>query len=128
MRRSKRALTGALLVLAVLVSACAQKRPANAGPEPEDVTISVRNNHWNTVVVYAVSHGLTIRLGDVPTGNTVELKTPRGMDPTISDFRLLVDPIGGVQTYVTPRIPLSLGQTVYLRVENDLSQSSYTVS
>jgi hypothetical protein len=126
--KKRNALLGVTLLLAVLGSACAGKRSANAQPEPENVTIAVQNNNWNTVIVYAVSHGLTLRLGEVPTGNTVNLKTPRGMDPTVSDFRLLVDPIGGVQSYVTPRIPLGLGQTVHLRVENDLRQTSFSVS
>ena len=126
MRKGSRAWL--LVMIAVLASACAGKRSANAEPEPEDVTVTVQNNNWNTVVVYAVSHGLSIRLGDVTSGTTKTLRTPRGMDPTVSDFRLRVDPIGSTQTYVTPRIPLGLGNNVALRVENHLSQSSYTVS
>jgi hypothetical protein len=112
----------------ILAAACGTKRSARARAENAAVTVAVQNNNWNTIVVYAISHGLVLRLGEVTTGNTVSLKTPRGMDPTASDFRIRIDPVGSRGTYTTPRIALGLGQTVSLRVENQLNQTSFSVS
>ena len=92
------------------------------------MTIAVQNNNWNTIVVYAISRGLALRLGEVTTGNTVNMRTPRGMDLGASDFRLRIDPVGSRGTYTTPTITLGLGQVVRLRVENQLNQTSFSVS
>jgi hypothetical protein len=118
-------------LLALLAAACAHGGAKNTTgkPEPESrqIDVAVENENWNTIVVYAVSGGLSIRMGDVPTGARAALKTPVGMDPTGTDFRLLVDPIGSTQRYLTPRLTVNLGDIIHLRVRNAIGTTSYWI-
>jgi len=127
MRRTKAVRWAIALSVVLIAGACASKR-ARANDEDRGVTIAVQNNNWNTIVVYAVSRGLSLRLGEVTTGNTVNMRAPRGMDLSTSDFRIRIDPVGSRNTYTTPSITLGLGQTVRVRVENQLNQTSFSVS
>lgn len=127
MRRAKRlGWSAGILTLAVLATgACAGKK---TGRVQDHVNVDVENHHWGTVVVYALTHGQRVRLGEVATGTRRNLKTPAGLSPEISNFRLHIDPVGSRQTYTTPNIPLGLGHTVHLRVENYLRHSTYIVN
>ena len=116
----------AAVLLAVLVMAGCFKRPSRGEAAAEvtrRVTIEVENNHWATVVVYAVVNGQSIRMGEVNTGTTTSMLTPPGIDPTVVDFRLRADPIGQREIYTSGSIPVYGGGTVLLTVENDIRNS-----
>jgi hypothetical protein len=115
-----------LLVLVVLSAACLGGRGRNRGGSGP-VVISVRNNNWADVVVYAVSGSQTLRIGDVTTGRTTRFNAPSGVDPTTRDFRIRIDPIGPRGSFLTPLINVGPGQTVFLVVENDLGMTNFTV-
>jgi hypothetical protein len=121
---------GALTALMIVgFGGCAKAANPPQQPRPaayEPVVVDVRNNNWNTVVVYAYAHGQATRMGEVTTGSTAELTTPVGMDPATTDFELIVDPIGARQTYRTGRLLVNPGDRVVLQIQNDLNLSSAT--
>lgn len=115
-----------VLVLALLMGACIggkKARARGAGP----VMVEVRNNNWADVVVYAISGSQTVRIGDVTTGRTARFRVPAGIDPTVRDFRIRIDPIGPRTNFLSQFISVGPGQTVFVTVENDLTLTSYVV-
>jgi len=119
---------GMTMLLALFALACATGRKDVADVEPGPVVVTVQNDNWNHIVVYAVAGGARVRLGDVAAGRSADLRMPPGVDPTTTDFRLLVDPIGSTAVYRTPRLPVTPGATIHLRVRNALGTSSYWIS
>ena len=114
----------ALAALTIDAAACARKNASK--PEPERTAVTVRNDNWLDVTVFAVRGGARTRLGFV-TG------MGRGTFPVPSDFvpdgvlQLMVDPVGSSATYVTDRIVVSSGQRVELTVATVLRMSSFAV-
>jgi len=120
---------GITMLLTLFAVACATGRKEVAEVEPGPVVVTVQNDNWNHIVVYALTGGgARVRLGDVGTGRSADLTMPPGVDPTTTEFRLLVDPIGSAAVYRTPRLPVTPGATIHLRVRNALGTSSYWIS
>ncbi len=129
MRNRMLSTSGVLALAAMVFAGCARNRQPEAPvPMTTPVTVEVQNNNWNTVVVYAIAHGVSQRLGEVNTGRTQSLTTPAGVDPTSGDFKIVIDPIGSRFTFATGNLMVSPGGTVSLTVENDLNLSSWTIS
>jgi hypothetical protein len=119
-----------LLFLLVLTTASCFGRPsrnAAAVAAARRITVEVENNHWSTVVIYAVINGQTIRLGEVDTGVTLDLLTPVGVDPSIVELRLRVDPIGRREVFQSGSFWVHGGTRVRLKVENDLRATSIRI-
>jgi len=116
----------ALAALTIDVAACATKNASSAQPQPERTAVTVKNDNWLDVTVFAVRGGARTRLGFV-TGMS------RGTFPVPSDFvadgvlQLMVDPVGSSATYVTDRIVVNSGQRVELTVATVLRMSSFAV-
>jgi hypothetical protein len=120
---------GAAVLALTILGACASsgnEEPAEPVPADTPVTVTVSNHNWNTIVVYAMSHGQVSRLGEVNTGTTSNLKTPAAIDPAAGDFQLLVDPIGSRLAYETGTILVNPGDNIRLTVENDLNLSTFS--
>lgn len=110
------------------LAACSRGPTPGRVPAPDDpgTRVTVDNNNWLDVVVYAVRSGARFRLGMVPGLSSETLRVPPGLgvDGTVS---LLVDPIGSNIMYATDQITVAPGQRVELTVRNRLSMSSFSV-
>jgi hypothetical protein len=126
--RGKQLLIGLFSVGAVLGSATACSRTNEMGGEvapASAIGVSVRNENFLDVDVYAVSDGLTTRLGTV-TGNS------RGMfalDPSYAtrDLAIVATPIGGSGRASSGKVLVSAGQTIDFTVGSTLSNSRVVV-
>lgn len=101
------------------------RQPQKAGALDDPIVVDVTNENWNTVIVYAVAHGQTIRLGDVGTGQGARLRVPVAASPTTGDFGLRVETIGPQSSFDTGNITVNRGDRVMLDVANDLGMSMF---
>jgi hypothetical protein len=100
------------------------RRPA-AAPA---ATLHVENYNWLDVVVYAVQGNSRMRLGSVTSMSSADFRIPSRFLVGASDnLRLLVDPIGSSEGYMTEGIVVRDGQRVSFNVQNALQFSSLMV-
>jgi hypothetical protein len=94
----------ALIAIATvsLVGACASRsKPVteSAGGEVEladrDVVIRVQNNYLDLVTVYAVSRGLSQRLGTVSLGSPATFRLRAARLPADGQLQIIASPLGG---------------------------------
>jgi hypothetical protein len=112
------------------VAAGCFKRPsrgAASAAASRQVTVEVENNHWSTVVIYAVINGQEMRIGEVNTGMTASLRTPVGVDPSVVDFRIRVVPMGR-EAFQTGALGVYGGSRVLLTVENDIRHTRVRIT
>lgn len=95
--------------------------------QPEAVTVVVENRNWQDVRVFALVGGIRHRLGTVTSMNTSRLRLPRQVGAHDRSIRILVDPIGGQETFLSPTVQVYAGQEVSLSVQNHLAISSIAV-
>jgi hypothetical protein len=115
-------------LLCGLVFACGRNNERIPGQPAasDEVVVNVENNHWQEVNVYAERNGSRTRLGTVVTGKAASFVLPRDYHLS-SDLRIRVDPIGEPREYLSPRILVSPGAVVQVKVENALNQTVVTV-
>jgi hypothetical protein len=124
-----RALKASVLMVSLLaLGACGGTNYSQMGdfqPAPSDqtITIAVTNSNTSDVNVYAVQGGQRYRLGTVTTSDTQTFNAPAtvAMDGNV---RILVEPIGGLNRWVSPSITVAPGQQLKLDVLPDLRTSS----
>ncbi|MEJ2218649.1 MAG: hypothetical protein P8099_18835 [Gemmatimonadota bacterium] len=92
----------------------------------DTATVEVRNGNWLNMNIYLVRNGNRVRVGGVDSFDeaTFELEAARLHG---SDIRLLADPIGSPEYYLSPAIMVNPGQTVRLEIKNVLSLSTVAV-
>ncbi|MET0398933.1 MAG: hypothetical protein ABW277_19230 [Longimicrobiaceae bacterium] len=134
--RSVLATAVAVLSVVVLGGACA---PAASGgavllpPEMSPVstaappTVRVTNNNWADMNVYAVRGSTRFRLGTVTSMATEVFRFPASLTSGATGVRLLADPIGGSEQFLTPAVYVGHGEEVKLDLHNQLQISSVTV-
>ena len=123
-------IAGLALAVSLLLSACA----SNARYATEDyrdsgaIAVEVSNNNWMDVVVYAVSYGNRVRLGNVTTGLDQRFKLPTSMTVQAGSFHLEAHPVGSGEIYRSDPIMVSPGNRVIWSLENQLGLSSYRIA
>jgi len=124
------AVVASLLMVATLQTAgCARKAktPVGNGADPfADGVVTVQNDNWLDVVVYAVNGSSKFRLGSVGGISNGTFRLTAGLSPTGS-VRLLVDPIGAPAGYLSDAITVAPGQRIELRVGSPLNMSTVAV-
>ncbi len=129
MKRTHRLRLITVLLLAATSVGCGKKDPDSPFRRRLDtpVRVTVDNNNFLDVTVYAVAGGVSIRLGDV-TGKSEESFT---IDPRrasmIAGLQLMVDPLGSNRSYLSPLVYPGRGETVLLSVGANLDQSFVTL-
>jgi hypothetical protein len=116
--------------LALLASTAACAPPARPAQPPSGypaALVDVTNSSWFDVVVYSVGSGARFRLGMVTSMSSGTFRIPRRDVVAGSGLRLLADPIGSRQIFVSERILVGPGQRVELTVMPQLPQSYYAV-
>jgi hypothetical protein len=117
----------ALTTLQAVGCASKSKTPLASGTDGfTDGVVSVQNDNWLDVVVYAVNGSTKFRLGSVTGIGSGTFRLASGLSPTGS-VRLLVDPIGAPAGYITEPITVAPGQRIELRVASPVSMSSFAV-
>lgn len=116
-------------ILCAFALGCAgQDGTATAGQPAADaaVAVSVQNDNWQDITVYALVSGTQHRLGTVSTSQVSEFVLPRSL-AFASDLRIMLDPIGRAGRFVSGRLAVNPGDVIEIRVANTLSMSSVTV-
>lgn len=111
--RLRRTLCGA--AVAALLFACHR----NAVPRPGDdrparTTITVENQDFYDMTVYAVVNGQRNRLGIAPGNHTTELTVPGYLVNGVAQLRFVCDPIGGGRTPVSEEITVNPGDQLVM--------------
>jgi hypothetical protein len=111
-------------------TACAtgtQVQNAPGAPIEARTQVEVTNNNWSDMRVYVDRGGVKTRLGTVTSMTTRLLAIPRVLVSPGSSVRLIADPIGAPQEFVSPTLQVHPGQRVEFTIQNHLSVSSISV-
>lgn len=122
--------TLAIAGMTAAVAACAATGAGGSGADAKPATvITVENRNWSDINVHVVREGTTSRqrLGMVTSMTTERFEVPDWMMAGSSAIRLIADPIGSKESYVTAPIQVSPEQTVAWTVESNLDLSSWTI-
>jgi hypothetical protein len=124
-----RSTTAAAVAALALTGACA---PAGAmdGTSPSALpaaVVRVENRNWLDMNVYVVQGSSRIRLGMVTSMNTQTFRVPGMMLRNPTALRLLADPIGGRNGYVSHELMVRPGEQVAMMVHNAVAMSSVAV-
>jgi hypothetical protein len=88
-------------------------------------TIRVANHNWQDVHVYVSRDGGALEsLGMVTSQSTATFEMPRGFVASGSGVRVIADPVGSRQVYVSPDMPALPGSVVAVTIENAINLSS----
>jgi hypothetical protein len=115
---SMRLLAGLCAVgLAVTVFACHSNRVPREGDDRQrGTTITVENQDFYDMTVYAVVNGQRDRLGIAPGNRSTELTIPPYLLNGVAQLRFLCDPIGGNRTPVSEEINVNPGDHLVMIV------------
>ena len=92
------------------------------------VTLTVVNDNWLDMKIYALRLGTRYRLGTVTSLSTEKFELPAHLQPSIAEVQLLAVPIGGTQGVVSPAVYPSDGDEVVWGLQNNLGLSGTIVS
>jgi len=121
-------LAGLVAVFVATATGCASKRSAKVGWSKADVpTVTVRNDNWLDVAVYLVRGASRFRIGTVRSASTETFRLPDGEGSGGTPLRIMADPIGASQRYVTDPVTLGPGQRLELNVASQINVSSFAV-
>lgn len=119
-----------VVLVALSVGACAPRAGVKSGPAaPASAAASVRvtNNNWSDMTVYMERTGLRVRLGTVTSMGSQTFRVPGSVLGGEGDVRLVADPIGSRESYVTQPVQVWPGQMVAFKIENHIAVSSIAV-
>lgn len=140
MRNADRRRNAAWLGLAVLVAILAAL-PASVGPAAAQETgekgqdeakssgnvaavfVTVENNNWSDMRLYALRNGIRYRLGTVVSFTEERFQLPRHLQPDIEPVQLLAAPIGGTRSVRSYPVYLSEGEEMVWALQNNLALS-----
>lgn len=116
----------AAAVTASSVTACARTSQAAGDIAPAtSIGLTVTNQNFLDMDVYAVSDGLATRLGTVNGNNTRRFS----LHPSLAsrDLRIVATPIGGNGRASTGEVLVSPGQIIDFRIGSTLRNSTVSV-
>ena len=132
-----RGLRTVLVALALVAAAPAQGwaqsrfEQAPAVPVPKvrmHPLLKVENNNWLDVHLYLVRDGMLTSLGFINGPGKAEFNLPTQVTMAGSDVQILVLPIGGLDSYLSPALVVNPWDVVSLVVENNLDLSYMTTA
>ena len=122
--RNQRAALSAMLALAACAPA-ATRSATSRMPEP-GISLTVANQNWLDVTVYALRGASRVRIGQVTGNGTAQLSIPRNLI-VAGQLRLMADPVGSNERYISDPISVDPDQRVQLTVAPAMAMSSYAV-
>lgn len=100
----------------------------SAQPAPENAAVvRVENNNWQDVDVYAIRNNQKVRLGMVTSMTASGFRLPSNLLTGSPNVQLYIHPIGSSGGYLSQAMLVGAGQTIELRVENNINLTSYSV-
>ena len=113
----------------LLTSGCAHRtKAADQPPEAEtEFVLNVVNHHWQDVRIYLIGSGQALRIGTVTAVTEHSFTLPTWMLGSSRIIRIYANAIGGTGYYQTEAISVQPGQYVELRLETDLTRSTFGV-
>jgi hypothetical protein len=129
MRTGLQSFCAALIAVSGLQAGCASVSQNADSDEPATsrTTLVVENNNWADMAVYLINNGTRARLGSAPSFSRTRFVLPDALVGARGQIRILADPIGSSQRFLSDEILVRPGQQVRLRVENNVALSSYAV-
>lgn len=119
------------LLVALVLAGCAtvsgKRGERDRSPREAPVTLVVRNYNWNTVHVYVMGGGQTVSLGQLTTMDRATYVIPTSLLVSEQSVRLIADPIGSVQAYISEPVFVSPGDRIEWSINNVLAQSVISV-
>lgn len=114
---------------AMLATSCAHRtKAADQPPEAEaEFVLNIVNLHWQDVRIYIIGSGQALRVGTVTAVTEHSFTLPSWMLGSSRVIRIYANAIGGTDYFQTDVISVQPGQYVELRLETDLSRSTYGV-
>jgi hypothetical protein len=110
-----------------LLAACAPSARNGMAPAPSrDVYLTVDNQNWLDVSIYALRGVSRTRIGQVTGNGSARLRIPSSVIVG-GQVRLLADAIGSNEQFVTDVIAVDPDQGVQLMVAPAMRMSSYAV-
>ena len=117
--------------LALSVAGCASQ----SGPrflignraQSQDIRIQVVNDNFLDMSVYAMTDGVNLRLGDVTGKSSDSFTLDLDRVSPSQGLRLLADPIGSRNAFLSDAVSVIPGTTVILNISPDLQQSFVTL-
>lgn len=132
--RAARALAPVIL-LALVGVACASARGGDEGSSSASspyherpVTVSVENQSWNTIHVYVLAGGQSRSLGQLSSQNTATYEVPPSIMGSREEIRLVADPIGSREGFISDRILVRPGDSVSWTLAQPLIHSHIMVN
>ncbi|HTR20055.1 MAG TPA: hypothetical protein VMH88_04305 [Gemmatimonadales bacterium] len=127
-RPSLRRLAG-IASAAILATGCAHRSKAadQAPPEEAEFVLNIVNHHWQDVRIYVIGSGQPLRVGTVTAVTEHSFTLPSWILGPSRVIRIYANAIGGNDYFQTDVISVQPGQYIELRLETDLSRSTYGV-
>jgi hypothetical protein len=120
-----------LLALPLVVGGCLPWRSAptewDGAQRPQGVQLEVVSQHFNDVVVYIVPDGQRRRIGAVGGHSTEMFDISSHSEIFSRSFRLVGEPIGSRETYVSDPITANHGDVVVLVLTSELRMSHWHI-
>lgn len=118
----------AALVASASLAACTPAM-SNSGEAmlPDHTTLIVENNNWTDMTVYVLRDGSRARIGSVTGLGKARFRLSDALIGGAGDVRILADPLGAGERFVSHPLTILPGQEVRLRLENNIALSSYSV-
>ena len=117
------------LVGALLSSGCAIHRSSDqlASAQSAAPKVTVRNDNWLDVVIYAVHGNSRFRVGTVGGSSTQTFRLRGEVANGATPLQILADPISSQSTYLTEPVTLNPGQRLELQIGSTISISTFAI-
>lgn len=102
--------------------------PIRVAQGPPRARLEVENNNWLDVHLYLVRDGMLTSIGFMNGPGQSEFELPSIATIPGSDVQILVLPIGGNASYLSPVVAVNPGEVVKMVVENNLGMSTTIIS
>lgn len=129
-----------LVLLSMMLSACAKRYPVAGAPVPEadadpgsvfvsDVPLRIENRFYGDVVIYIERGGIRTRLATVTAATTRSLMIPKRYFEILTPLRLVGEGIGAASggqrvTTATQNLLVRPGQQIVWTLETQLERSN----
>ncbi len=90
-------------------------------------TMVVENNNWSDMTVYILRDGIRTRLGSVPSMGRSSFKLTSALVGGTGELRVLADPMGSAQKWMSQPLLIVPGSQVIFRLENNVQLSTYSM-
>lgn len=113
--------------MALWPGACASRPPAAPSPEDGVFTVRIVNRNWADMRVYLGREGQRAFLGLVTSGAAVTFPAPADMARAATAIRLVAEPVGSADVFVSEPFLADPGRTVEWTIRVRPEQSSTLV-